>query len=168
MTPHSSWTSQQVLEKMILPKSINISIQLTTAQNLEGLRVPLVVRKNIHLLHNRPRLLIKSHEELQCKTKCTSLVCILLLCFSFTFFTTICNKTKPRLHHERFSNDPFLFTSLTIGIKLFLWPSRFSLHHVQIRNQITDQRSIYTLQNEQQSCLWSNWNYKGPAYTSTG
>ncbi|KAI9529799.1 hypothetical protein NQZ68_008038 [Dissostichus eleginoides] len=69
----SPYQSKHVLEKMVLPKSINISIQLTTAQNLQGLHVPLVVRKNIHLLHNRPRFPIKSHEELPCITKCASL-----------------------------------------------------------------------------------------------
>lgn len=81
ITPPPSRTFQQVLEKIALPKSNNISIQLTTAQNLQVLRVPLVVRKNIHLLHNRPRLLIKKHEKLPCKAKCASLVCILLLFF---------------------------------------------------------------------------------------
>lgn len=71
---------------MALPKSINISNQLTTAQNLQVLRAYLVVRKNIHLLRDRPRLLLKSHEMLPCKTKCASLVCILLLVFLLLFF----------------------------------------------------------------------------------
>lgn len=68
---------------MVLPNSINKSIQLTAALNLQVLYMPSEVRKNIHLLHCRPRLLIKSHEEQPCNTVHLSCACAFL---SFPFY----------------------------------------------------------------------------------
>lgn len=73
---------QSNLEKMVLPNSINKRIQLTAALNLQVLCMPSEVRKNIHLLHRHPRLLIKSHEEQQCNSVHPSSACA----FFFVFF----------------------------------------------------------------------------------
>lgn len=122
---------------MVLPNSINKSIQLSAALNLQVLCMPSEVRKNIHLLHRRPRLLIKSHEEQPCNT-----VHLSGACASFFFFQNYPGQNQSKARsllktHTWFTGDELRVIPFT-RFGSYYRPARVSVgkcHNLHIRNR---------------------------------